>query len=80
MLSVAILTSFYFYGTIITPQIIVALIEVEKPSEKRHVLLVDGGDEERERTKTEMEQTRLVMGKLTEPCFERLLSSLSSGK
>lgn len=75
---VEVTTMYNGKASIMSIQILLAVMDVEKPSAmtRRSDTELERNDEEREKVKRETEQTCLVMGKLTAPCLDRLVASL----
>lgn len=64
-------------------QILVTLMELEKPSQVGRELSSvqeEWPEEEAKRRKRKEEETALVVGRLTEPCLERLITVLAQGR
>ena len=71
----------YTKGISLFMQILASVMDVERPSSVTRMsgdVEMESSEEEREKIQRERDQTTLVVGKLTQPCLDRLESSLSN--
>ena len=69
---------------LISPQILVALVDVGKPRQSDRTLTgqvgEEGTEEEEEEGKKRNDETAAVMEKLTESCLKTLITCLTNGR